>query len=76
MMNISSSFQMILYSYLNTNYVFHAVVVRGLEEKLFIATKERENLEDELESSLKKVKIKSCKNLFIDILPILNKNRF
>lgn len=33
----------------------HEVVVRGLEEKLFIVTKEKENLEDELQVLQQKV---------------------
>lgn len=36
------------------NHLF-VVVVRGLEEKLFILTKEKENLEDELNALQQKV---------------------
>ena len=37
--------------------VFFSVVIRSLEEKLFLTTKEKENLEDDLQVKVKKVGI-------------------
>jgi hypothetical protein len=44
------------------------VVVRGLEEKLFIVTKEKENLEDELQSLQQRVGVKACIHKFMMIV--------
>lgn len=39
-----------------SNVKLFAVIIRGLEEQLFVVTKEKENLEDDLQMKLKQVR--------------------
>jgi hypothetical protein len=49
-------FRLIFTTAFKNIYSFHLVVIRDLEEKLFIATKEKENLEDDIQIKNKKVR--------------------
>lgn len=50
--SLSKNVWLLFYS----NVKLFAVIIRGLEEQLFVVTKEKENLEDDLQMKLKQVR--------------------